>query len=326
MGANLQVMATATAEDYKRDPTRWGSAEVAAHFSGFTHMDVRTNGAVIRLRHGGQVGSGPPLLLVHGNPQNHTCWYKIAARLAQHYHVILPDLRGYGDSSLPEPGPEHANYSFRAMAQDLTDLMDQFGYAQFFVAGHDRGGRTVHRLCMDHPERILKVCLMDIIPNHYVWTNPTKAWVIGTWHWAFMAQPEPFPERLISAVPAEYFIKSRMLIRGGTGLGFLTESAMAEYIRCYTLKTITGSCRDYRATATCDFVMDTADKDKSLAMPLMLLWGARGHSPERAKEFQGIWSHYASNIVRTDPMDCGHYMQEEMPDRIVEHFMQFFVA
>lgn len=319
----LEIMAEAAAADYARDPTRWGSAEVAAHFPGFKHLDVRTSGAVIRMRHG---GSGPPLLLVHGNPQNHTCWYKIAGRLAQNFHVILPDLRGYGDSSLPEAGLENVNFSFRSMANDLCEIMDQFGYTKFFVAGHDRGGRTVHRLCMDHPERILKVALMDIVPNHYVWTHPTKAWVIGTWHWAFMAQPEPFPERMISAVPAEYFIKSRMLIRGGTGLGFLTEGAMAEYIRCYTLKTITGSCRDYRATATCDYAMDTADKDKKLAMPLMLLWGARGHSLERAKGFLDIWHQYASNIAVADGMNCGHYMQEEMPDRIYDHFTGYFVS
>ena len=143
----LQAMATATPDDYKRDPTRWGSTEVAAHFPGFEHMDVRTSGAVIRLRHG---GSGPPLLLVHGNPQNHTCWYKVAARLARHYHVILPDLRGYGDSSLPEPGPEHVNFSFRTMAQDLLEMMDQLGYRQFHVAGHDRGARTTHRMCIAH--------------------------------------------------------------------------------------------------------------------------------------------------------------------------------
>jgi haloacetate dehalogenase len=325
----LHIMAAADVADYARDPTRWGSAEVAAHFPGFEHADVRVSGAVIRLRHSGVNGAGngkPPLLLVHGNPQNHTCWYKVAARLAADYHVILPDLRGYGDSSLPDAGPDHVNYSFRTMAGDLTEIMDQFGYDTFFVAGHDRGGRTVHRLCLDHPERIRKVCLMDIVPNHYVWSNPTKAWVIGTWHWAFMAQPEPFPERMISAVSAEYFLKSRMTIRGGTGLGFLTEGAMAEYIRCYTLKTITGSCRDYRATATCDFTMDTADKDKKLAMPLMLLWGARGHSPQRAKEFLDIWRQYASNITVTDAMHCGHYMQEEMPDDIFGHFTRFFTA
>ncbi len=319
--AGLQIMALAREEDYARDPTRWGSTEVAAHFPGFQHADVRTSGAVIRLRHG---GAGPPLLLVHGNPQNHTCWYKVAAQLARHYHVILPDLRGYGDSSLPDAGREHINYSFRALSQDLLEIMDQLGYERFYVAGHDRGARTTHRMCIDSPQRIVKVCLMDIVPNHYVWTHITKSWVIGTWHWGFMAQPEPFPERLISAVPAEYFLRSRMVIRGGTGLGFLTESALAEYVRCYTLKTITGSCRDYRATATCDFAMDTADKDKKLAMPLMLLWGARGHPPERAGEFLDIWRQYASDIARFEAMPCGHYMQEEMPERILEPFCAFF--
>jgi haloacetate dehalogenase len=242
---SLGIIATATQADYTRDPTRWGSAEMAAQFPGFKHRDMRTSGAVIRMRHG---GSGPPLLLVHGNPENHTCWHKVAAKLAQHYHVVLPDLRGYGDSSLP--GLRNINFSFREMARDLVEVMEQFGCQRFMVAGHDRGARTTHRLCLDHPERVMKVCLMDIVPNYHFWTNITKNWVIGTWHWGFMAPPEPFPERLIGAVPAEYYIKNRMMIRGGTGIGFLTDTDINEYIRCFNLKSITGSCRDYRATAT----------------------------------------------------------------------------
>jgi haloacetate dehalogenase len=317
------IVAVATQADYHLDPTRWGSVETAAHFAGFRHLDMHTSGAVIRLRHG---GSGPPLLLVHGNPQNHTCWYKIAAKLAAHYHVVLPDLRGYGDSSLPDPGPNHINFSFRAMARDLLEIMEQLGHRRFSVAGHDRGARTTHRLCLDHPERIIKACIMDVVPSYHVWTNISKNWVIGTWHWGFMAQPEPFPERLISAVPAEYFIRSRMMIRGGTGTGFLTDTAIREYVRCYTLKTITGSCRDYRATATCDFEMDSADKDKMIDMPLLLLWGARGHSPERASEFLEVWRRYASNIVAYEAMDCGHYIQEEVPEKVIEHFTRFFKA
>ena len=312
-----------TADDYRRDPTRFGSPEVAALFPDFQHLDIRTRGATIRLRHG---GSGPPLLLVHGNPQNHVCWHKVAAELARDYHVILPDLRGYGDSSLPDAGENHSNYSFRSMAEDLLDVMDYFNYPQFFLVGHDRGGRTAHRLCLDHGSRVRKVCLMDIIPNYYVWSNPTKNWVIRTWHWGFMAQPEPFPERLISSVPAEYFLKSRMTIRGGTGIDFFSDVAMDEYIRCYTLKTITGSCRDYRATATVDFEMDTEDKDKKVDNPLMLLWGARGQSPERAKAFVEIWKDYASDIQITEGMNCGHYMQEESPDEIIKHFRDFFGA
>lgn len=151
----------ASAADYALDPTRWGSAEIAGLFPGFHHLDMRTSGAVIRLRHG---GSGPPLLLLHGNPENHVAWHKIASRLAKNYHVVLPDLRGYGDSSLPEPGPNHINYSFRAMAQDMVEVMEQLGHRQFFLAGHDRGGRTSHRMCLDHPERVMKVCLADVCP------------------------------------------------------------------------------------------------------------------------------------------------------------------
>ena len=157
--------------DYRRAPNLWGSAKVASWFPGFEHRNMATSGAVIRLRHG---GSGPPLLLLHGNPQNHVAWHRVAAPLAQRYHVILPDLRGYGDSSLPEAGPDNVNYSFRAMAQDVVEIMDQLGHKRFFVAGVDRGGRVAHRLCLDQPDRVTKVCLMDVIPNYYIWTHPTK--------------------------------------------------------------------------------------------------------------------------------------------------------
>ena len=313
----------ASGPDYIRDPTRWGSAEVAAHFPGFQHLDMATSGAVIRLRHG---GSGPPLLMSHGNPENHTAWYKVAARLAKNFHVVLPDLRGYGDSSLPEPGPNHINYSFRAMAQDAVEVMGRLGHERFFLAGIDRGGRTAHRMCLDHPDKVMKVALMDVLPNYYVWTNITKPWVIGTWHWGFMAQPEPFPETLISAGGAAYFLKSRMTIRGGTGLGFLTPAAFDEYVRCYTMKTITGSCRDYRATATCDFEMDAADKDRKIAMPALLIWGAAGQPAGRSEVFQNVWRDFASNIVHAEPIDCGHYMQEEVPDTIYDQFMRLFGA
>src|SRR5438270_5378137 len=150
------VLAEATSADYARDPTRWGSADVAGLFPGFKHLDMRTKGAIIRVRHG---GSGPPLLLLHGNPNNHVLWYAVAARLAQHYHVVLPDLRGYGDSSLPEPGPKHINYSFRVMAEDMIEVMDSLGHPRFFLGGHDRGARLSHRLCLDHPDKVMKLCL-----------------------------------------------------------------------------------------------------------------------------------------------------------------------
>src|SRR5262245_55832229 len=169
------VLAEATSADYTRDPTHWGSAEVAALFPGFKHLDMRTKGAVIRVRHG---GSGPPLLLLHGYPNNHVLWYAVAARLAERYHVVLADLRGYGDSSLPEPGPNLINYSFRAMAEDMIEVMEGLGHQRFFLAGHDRGARLSHRLCLDHPERVMKLCLLDMLPNYHVWSNANKNWAV----------------------------------------------------------------------------------------------------------------------------------------------------
>ena len=313
--------AVASSADYVRDPGRWGTAEVAKLFPGFQHLELKTSGAVIRLRHG---GSGPPLLLLHGNPESHVCWYKIAARLAQRYHVVLPDLRGYGDSSLPEPGANHINYSFRAFARDNVEIMEQLGHRRYFVAGHDRGGRTTFRMCLDSPERVIKAACMDILPNYYVWTNTSKEWALASWHWLFMAQPEPFPERMMSAAGAEFFLKSRMQIRGGTGTGFLTDTAFNEYVRAYTLKTITGSCRDYRASPTCDLEMDTADKDRKITTPLLVLWGARG--PDRTNEFINVWRRFASNIETFEGLPSGHYLQEEVPDLVYDHFVKFFRA
>src|SRR5262245_33185726 len=238
------IVAEATSADYVRDPTRWGSPEAAALFPGFKHIDMRTKGAIIRLRHG---GSGPPLLLLHGHPNNHVLWYAVAARLAERYHVVLADLRGYGDSSLPEPGPNLVNYSFRVMAEDMIEVMENLGHQRFFLVGHDRGARLSHRMCIDHPDRVMKLCLLDMLPNYYAWTTVNKNRAIGAWHWSFMAQPEPFPETMINAVPAEWFLKGRGNARNPPKVVF------DEYIRCWTKKTITGSCRDYRAFATIDF-------------------------------------------------------------------------
>src|SRR4051812_23665527 len=197
------IIAEATSADYVRDPTRWGSPEVAALFPGFKHIDMRTKGAIIRLRHG---GSGPPLLMLHGYPNNHVLWHALAARLAQNYHVVLPDLRGYGDSSLPDPGPNLINYSFRVMAEDMIEVMANLGHERFFLVGHDRGARLSHRMCLDHPERVMKLCNLDMLPNYHVWTNANRSWALSTWRWLFMAQPEPLPETMISSVPAETWL------------------------------------------------------------------------------------------------------------------------
>ena len=309
------VLAEATPADYARDPTRWGSAEVAALFPGFKHLDMRTKGAIIRLRHG---GSGPPLLLLHGYPNNHVLWYAVAARLAERYHVVLADLRGYGDSSLPEPGPNHINYGFRAMAEDMIEVMDRLGHQRFYLGGHDRGARVSHRMCLDHPDRVMKLCILDMLPNYHVWTNANMKWGLNTWHWLFMAQPEPFPETLMSAVPAEWFLKSRGSNRNPPKVVF------DEYVRCYTKKTIAGSCRDYRAFARIDFEMDSADKDRQINMPVLILWGSRGQPP--GDVYPTVWRKFASNLVGVHPLSTGHYLQEEAPDQCYDHFMKFFTT
>ena len=309
-----QVSFEATGTDYVRDPTRWGSAEVAALFPGFKHLDMRTKGAVIRVRHG---GSGPPLLLLHGNPRNHVTWYGVAARLAERYHVVLPDLRGYGDSSLPDPGPNHINYSFRAMAEDVVEVMEKLGHQRFFLAGNDRGARASHRLCLDHSDRVIKLCLLDGLPNYHVWTNANKNWALNNWHWSFMAQPEPFPEILMSAVSAEWFLRSR-------GMGKLPKVVFDEYVRCFTKKTITGSCHDYRAGATIDFEMDTADKDRKIAMPSLLLVATRGAPP--TEELPTVWRKYMSHLVEVQYLPTGHHMQEEAPDGVYDQFVKFFTT
>jgi len=309
------TMAEATSADYVRDPTRWGSPEVAALFPGFKHLDMRTKGAIIRLRHG---GSGPPLLMLHGYPNNHVLWYAVAARLAQRYHVVIPDLRGYGDSSLPEPGPNLVNYSFRVMAEDMLEVMENLGHQRFFLVGHDRGARLSHRMCLDHPERVMKLCLLDMLPNYYTWTTLNKNRAIGAWHWQFLAQPEPFPNTMISAVPAEWFLRGRGGARNPPKLVY------DEYIRCWTEKTILGSCRDYRAFATIDFEMDSADKDRQIGMPLLILWGSRGAPP--TDEYPTVWRKYASKLVDAQPLPTGHYLQEEAPEQVYDHLIKFFTT
>jgi len=309
------TLAEATSADYARDPTRWGSADVAALFPGFKHIDMRTKGAIIRVRHG---GSGPPLLLLHGYPNNHVLWYAVAARLAERYHVVLADLRGYGDSSLPEPGPKGINYSLRVMAEDMIEVMENLGHQRFFLVGHDRGARLSHRMCLDQPDRVMKLCLLDMLPNYYAWTNTNRTRATVAWHWLFMAQPEPFPETMISAVSAEWFLKTA----GGNRKA--PKIVLDEYIRCWTTKTITGACHDYRAFAGIDFEMDSADKDRQIGMPLLILWGSRGAPP--TQEYPTVWRKFASNLVDAQPLPTGHYLMEEAPDRVIEHLLKFFTA
>jgi haloacetate dehalogenase len=290
-------------------------------FENFETLDIDTAGARIHLRHG---GSGPPLLLLHGNPMTHVSWHRMAPRLAERFHVVAADLRGYGDSVGPEDGGEnHINYSFRAMAQDQVEVMGQLGYDKFFAAGHDRGARTVHRMCLDHPQRVLKGAVVDILPSHHIWTHASKDWAMKSWHWLFMAQPYDLPERMMVSVPAAWFMEKK-LSKPGIGLSFMDPEAFAEYVRCFNWKTIRGSCEDYRACPTCDFDMDDADfrAGRKVECPLLVVWGAKSHTGTVHGDVLAIWRDYASNA--SGPIDCGHYVPEEAPEETLRYFLAHF--
>jgi haloacetate dehalogenase len=289
-------------------------------FEGFDVVDVKTTGARIHLRHGGK---GPPLLLLHGNPLTHVSWHKVARRLAEHFHLVAADLRGYGDSSAPEPGENHINYSFRAMARDQVEVMAALGYRQFFAAGHDRGARTVHRMCLDYPDRVRKAAVVDILPNHHIWTHASKQWAEKSWHWLFMIQPNGLPERMMAAVPPEWYLEKK-LSKPGIGLAPFAKEAFDEYVRCFTEKTIRGSCADYRAGATCDFEMDAADRHRKVQCPLLVIWGTRSHTGTVYGDVLAVWRQYAVEVAG-GPVDCGHYVNEEAPDATADRFMSFFV-
>jgi haloacetate dehalogenase len=295
----------------------------AGLYKGFEARWVRTQGSDIFLRHG---GDGPPLLLLHGNPQTHACWHRLAEPLAKRFHVVVADLRGYGDSVGPaDGGKNHENYSFRTMAQDQVEVMSTLGYERFYVAGHDRGARTAYRLALDHQERVFKVALLDIVPTRFVWNNTSRDWALNSWHWMFMAQPDDMFERMIEAIPAREFVLRHL---GRTGKpAFFDDRAVAEYVRCFTPKTIHGSCEDYRAAAGIDLEHDEADAraGRRIAAPLLILWGRRSHTAKFYSEDPlSIWRKEADNVTGS-AVDSGHYLAEEAHLAVQEAFERFFV-
>ena len=286
-------------------------------FDGFRKEKLETIGATINLV---MAGSGPPLLLLHGYPQTHVMWHKIAPRLAQDFTVVVPDLRGYGDSSKPDGGPDHAGYSKRAMAKDQLDVMRELGFERFFVAGHDRGGRVGHRMALDYADRVLKLSVLDIIPTHKVFASADKELATAYFHWFFLIQPEPFPETLIGA-STEYYLRSRLTDWGASET--FTEEAVAEYLRCFREpEAIHASCEDYRAGASLDLVHDEADLDRKVSCPLLALWGAKGML-ERFHDVLACWRERASE-VRGRAIDCGHFLAEEAPDETHAELRAFF--
>ncbi len=290
---------------------------------GFTRTEIKTSGARIFTAHGGK---GPPLLLMHGNPFTHLSWHKIAPRLAREFTVVCTDLRGYGDSEKPPGGADHSGYSFRAMAQDQVEVMAALGFARFYAAGHDRGARVLHRMCLDHPDKVASAAILDIIPQHHLLNNVTRAFATFSWHWFFMIQPYDLPERLMSADP-DFFVRKK-LAKSKQGLSFFDEAALAEYIRCFrNPATVHAMCEDYRATFGIDLEMDTRDFEagRKMTCPLLLLWGATG-GVGRNHNSMDIWPLYASDIRGGKALPCGHYLSEEAPNETYEELRVFFAA
>ncbi len=277
-------------------------------FEGFERRQIEVGGTTINLVKG---GDGPPLLLLHGYPQTHTIWHKIAPRLAEEFTVVAADLRGYGDSGKPHGDAEHLAYSKRSMAQDQVEVMEQLGFDSFFLVGHDRGARVSHRLTKDHPQRVRKLALLDIIPTHRMFQVVNKEMATNTYHWFFLIQPYDFPERVIGADP-DYFIRSRFQRVNNAATVFPPE-AIEEYVRCFSdPAAIHGACEDYRAGASIDLVHDEADLEQKVACPLLVLWSATGYMG-RTQDVLQVWRDYATD-VRGHSLSCGHYLAEELPE------------
>jgi len=287
-------------------------------FEGFQVKDIDTTGARIHLRVG---GSGPPLLLLHGNPLTHVMWHKIAPRLAEAYTVVATDLRGYGDSAKPFGGDDHAAYSFRTMAADQVEVMRALGFERWHVAGHDGGGRVAHRMALDHGYRVERVAFLDIVPTLHMLSNIPLKWAVDSYHWFFMAQPYDYPEKMIEAYGFERYIR-RKLDKKGVGMSGFAPEALAEYIRCCNAENIHAVCEDYRAAVGIDLEHDRADLHRKIGMPMLVLWGEKSHVNRSYKPIEA-WKERASD-VRGKMLPCGHYPAEQVPDETYAELRAFF--
>lgn len=289
-------------------------------FPQFRSIDVETDSEVTI--HAVVGGDGPPLLLLHGHPQTHAIWHKVAPTLAQRFTVVACDLRGYGDSSKPAGTADHGNYSKRTMARDALRVMQSLGFERFRVLAHDRGARVAHRLGMDHPDAVERMVLLDIAPTLAMYEQTTEAFARAYWHWFFLIQPAPLPERLIEADPSRYI---RDLMGGrSAGLSPFDPRALREYERCAALPGAAhGVCEDYRAAAGIDLEHDRADREagKRLTMPLLVLWGEQGVVHRCFQPLQE-WQRVAS-AVDGGPLPCGHYIAEEAPDVLLARALPF---
>lgn len=280
------------------------------------------NGVTIHFRHG---GSGPPLLLLHGFPQTHVIWHRVADALAERFTLVMPDLRGYGDSSKPPGDKNHANYSKRTMALDMVELMAALGHDRFDLCGHDRGGRVAHRLALDHPDAVKKLMVIDISPTRTMYEATDMRFATLYYHWFMLIQPHPLPETLIGN-NASFYLHYTLGGWGSSGGSFIDPAAMAEYERCFcTPEAIHAACEDYRAAATIDLEHDRDHDAAKLACPTHVVWGEHGVVGKLFKPMQD-WQAKCALPVTGKALPAGHFIPDQVPELLLQEMQAFFAG
>lgn len=292
------------------------NGETEELFPGFSSSYIDVEGAEIFVR---WRGSGPPLLLLHGYPQTHAIWHQVAPALSKDFTVVITDLRGYGDSSKPSADGAYAK---RVMARDQVQVMKALGFDTFYVAGHDRGARVTHRMALDHPDRVLKAAVLDIVPTQIVFDTVNKQVATDYFHWYFLIQPNGLPERLIAGDP-EFFLRC-VLHAWSDDQSAFDPRVFSEYTRCISNpETIRAMCADFRASTSIDLIHDKEDDDRLIEPPLLVLWGAQGPM-SRSYDVLGTWTGKARHL-HGKALECGHFLPEEAPQATVEALRTFFL-